>query len=89
MANGGDVIENESFRFIMNILCSSSLCMILAELLNMINKDIFNINWWLNALVILLYLPFAVGMAILGYYYPLAIIIYFIVWFVLHKINRR
>lgn len=55
----------------------------------MINKDIFNINWWLNALVILLYLPFAVGMAILGYYYPLAIIIYFIVWFVLHKINRR
>ena len=88
MAHGGDIIDNQIFRFLIDILRNVIICLILGELLNMINKDIFNINWWLNALVILLYLPFAVGMAILGYYYPLAIIIYFIVWFVLHKINR-
>ena len=88
MAHGGDIIDNQIFRFLIDILRNVIICLILGGLLNMINKDIFNINWWLNALVILLYLPFAVGMAILGYYYPLAIIIYFIVWFVLHKINR-
>lgn len=85
----GDIIDNQIFRFLIDILRNSAICLILVELLNMINKDIFNINWWLNALVILLYLPFAVGMAILGYYYPLAIIIYFIVWFIFHKINNK
>ena len=86
---GCDIIDNQIFRFLINILCNAIICLILGELLNMINKDIFNINWWLNALIILLYLPISFVLAILGYYHPLAIIIYFIVWFVLHKINNK